>query len=86
MGLVGLYGLARHMLTCPELLLTSRVPTSMDGARQVENGKVKCKLAKSVLSYVPNINCIPGLRMDGRSWLLLPFFNFFSDATWQVHH
>lgn len=31
MGLVGLYGLALHMLTHPELTLTSRVPPSKVG-------------------------------------------------------
>lgn len=54
MGLVGLYGLALHRLTCPELPLTSGVPTSMDRGRQVENGLVRCRLVKSVLSWMPN--------------------------------
>lgn len=53
MGLVGLYGLALHRLTCPELPLTSRIPTSMDRGRQVENGLVRYKLVNSVFSRMP---------------------------------
>lgn len=99
MGLVGLYGLALHRLTCPELPLTSRVPTSMDRGRQVENGTLKCKLAKSVLSYSLTIALpcsvavalAPGQKKaldSSGNWAWVTFFNqfVFSETTWQEHH
>lgn len=92
MGLVGPYGLALHMLTCPELPLTSRVPTStsLGGGRLAENGRVKRKLAKSGFSCVPNMSCIPQWpRPQDRRKLLCPgaFLQpVLSETTWQVHH